>query len=103
MIQTAYRRWHAKRYVDSLREQKKLRLDWEEEQELLKIQEKEEWIRMDYYRRHNPKTTEDFELLYNALERKCRRAMGLTQAWWEQKKDTIVVGVVVGSCFRDLS
>ncbi|GAB1290595.1 IQ and ubiquitin-like domain-containing protein [Apodemus speciosus] len=68
VIQTAYRRWHAKRYVDSLREQKKLRLEWEEEQELLKIQEKEEWIRMDYYRRHNPKTTEDFELLYNALE-----------------------------------
>ncbi|NP_766123.2 IQ and ubiquitin-like domain-containing protein [Mus musculus] len=68
VIQTSYRRWHAKRYVESLRKQKKLRLEWEEEQELLKIQEKEEWIRMDYYRRHNPKTTEDFELLYNALE-----------------------------------
>ncbi|XP_028618489.1 IQ and ubiquitin-like domain-containing protein [Grammomys surdaster] len=68
VIQTSYRRWHAKRYVDSLRQQKKLRLEWEAQQELLKIQEKEEWIRMDYYRRHNPKTTEDFELLYNALE-----------------------------------
>jgi hypothetical protein len=75
VIQTSYRRWHAKRYVESLRKQKKLRLEWEEEQELLKIQEKEEWIRMDYYRRHNPKTTEDFELLYNALERKCHRRL----------------------------
>lgn len=48
-----------------------MRLEWEKEEELKKIREKEEWIRMDYYRRHNPKTTEDFELLFNALERKC--------------------------------
>lgn len=68
VIQTAYRRWHAKCYVDSLRLQKKMRLEWEKEEELKKIREKEEWIRMDYYRRHNPKTTEDFELLFNALE-----------------------------------
>ncbi|XP_036037701.1 IQ and ubiquitin-like domain-containing protein [Onychomys torridus] len=68
VIQTRYRQWHAKRYVDSLREQKRKRLDWEEEQELKKIREKEEWMQMDYYRRHNPKTSEDFELLYNALE-----------------------------------
>ncbi|XP_040584455.1 IQ and ubiquitin-like domain-containing protein [Mesocricetus auratus] len=68
VIQTRYRQWHAKRYVESLRQQKKRRLEWEEEQELKKIREKEEWIQMDYYRRHNPKTSEDFELLYNALE-----------------------------------
>lgn len=68
VIQTRYRQWHAKRYVDSLRQQKKKRLEWEEEQELKKIREKEEWLQMDYYRRHNPKTKEDFELLYNALE-----------------------------------
>ncbi|CAO2602653.1 IQ and ubiquitin-like domain-containing protein [Lemmus lemmus] len=68
VIQTRYRQWHAKRYVDRLRQQKKKRLEWEEEQELKKIREKEEWLQMDYYRRHNPKTTEDFELLYNALE-----------------------------------
>ncbi|KAL1777761.1 IQ and ubiquitin-like domain-containing protein [Sigmodon hispidus] len=68
VIQTRYRQWHAKRYVESLRREKKKRLEWEEEQELKKIREKEEWIQMDYYRRHNPKTNEDFELLYNALE-----------------------------------
>ncbi|KAL6057341.1 hypothetical protein STEG23_019236, partial [Scotinomys teguina] len=68
VIQTHYRQWRARQYVNSLREQKKKRLDWEEEQELKKIREKEEWTQMDYYRRHNPKTREDFELLYNALE-----------------------------------
>jgi hypothetical protein len=45
-------------------------LEWEAEEERRKIREKEEWIQLDYYRRHNPKTNEDFELLYNALERK---------------------------------
>lgn len=68
VIQTRYRQWHAKCYVESLRQQKKKRLEWEAEQELKKIREKEEWLQMDYYRRHNPKTNEDFELLYNALE-----------------------------------
>ncbi|XP_013208697.1 IQ and ubiquitin-like domain-containing protein [Microtus ochrogaster] len=68
VIQTRFRQWHAKCYVDSLRQQKKKRLEWEAEQELKKIREKEEWLQMDYYRRHNPKTNEDFELLYNALE-----------------------------------
>ena len=70
MIQTRYRQWHAKHYVERLRQQKKKRLEWEAEQELKKIREKEELLRMDYYRRHNPKTNEDFELLFNALERK---------------------------------
>ncbi|XP_041531312.1 IQ and ubiquitin-like domain-containing protein [Microtus oregoni] len=68
VIQTRFRQWHAKCYVDILRQQKKKRLEWEAEQELKKIREKEEWLQMDYYRRHNPKTNEDFELLYNALE-----------------------------------
>ncbi|XP_008823092.1 IQ and ubiquitin-like domain-containing protein isoform X2 [Nannospalax galili] len=68
VIQTCYRRWRAKCYVESLKKQKKLRLEWEAEDKLRKIREKEEWLQMDYYRRHNPKTNEDFELLYNALE-----------------------------------
>ncbi|XP_035307286.1 IQ and ubiquitin-like domain-containing protein isoform X2 [Cricetulus griseus] len=68
VIQTYYRQWHAKCFVESLRQQKKRRLEWEKEQELKKMREKEEWLKMDYYRRHNPKTREDFELLYNALE-----------------------------------
>ncbi|XP_004386610.1 IQ and ubiquitin-like domain-containing protein [Trichechus manatus latirostris] len=68
VLQTYYRQWHAKIVVEELRRQKKLRLEWELQEELRKIREKEEWMKMDYYRRHNPKTEEDFELLYNALE-----------------------------------
>lgn len=68
VIQTRYRQWHAKMFVEKLKEQKRLRLEWEAQEELRKIKEKEEWINLDYYRRHNPKTNEDFELLYNALD-----------------------------------
>lgn len=70
MIQTYYRRWHAKVVVEGLRRQKMFRLQWEAEEEHRKIREKEEWMKLDYYRRHNPQRKEDFELLYNALERK---------------------------------
>uniref|UniRef100_A0A8D1QKM9 IQ motif and ubiquitin domain containing n=1 Tax=Sus scrofa TaxID=9823 RepID=A0A8D1QKM9_PIG len=68
VIQTHYRRWHAKVMVENLRRQKMFRLKWEAQEELRKIKEKEEWMKLDYYRRHNPQTKEDFELLYNALE-----------------------------------
>ncbi|XP_076976614.1 IQ motif and ubiquitin-like domain-containing protein isoform X2 [Tamandua tetradactyla] len=68
VIQTYYRRWHAKVVVENLRRQQRLRLEWEAQEKLRKIREKEEWMKLDYYRRHNPKTKEDFELLYNALE-----------------------------------
>nr|XP_003475091.1 IQ and ubiquitin-like domain-containing protein [Cavia porcellus]XP_023423101.1 IQ and ubiquitin-like domain-containing protein [Cavia porcellus] len=68
VIQTYYRRWHAKLFTEDLRRQKRLRLEWEAQEELRKRKEKEEWMQLDYYRRHNPKTNEDFELLYNALE-----------------------------------
>ncbi|XP_004707921.2 IQ and ubiquitin-like domain-containing protein [Echinops telfairi] len=68
VLQTHYRRWRAKMVVEELRRQKKLRMEWELQEELRKRREKEEWMRMDYYRRHNPKVREDFELLYNALE-----------------------------------
>ncbi|XP_073891991.1 IQ motif and ubiquitin-like domain-containing protein isoform X5 [Macaca fascicularis] len=68
VIQTYYRQWHAKIFVEDLRRQKSLRLEWETQQELRKIREKEEWVKLDYHRRHNPKTSEDFEFLYNALE-----------------------------------
>ncbi|XP_037692193.1 IQ and ubiquitin-like domain-containing protein isoform X2 [Choloepus didactylus] len=74
VIQTYYRQWHAKVVVENLRRQKRLRLEWELQEELRKIREKEEWMKLDYYRRHNPKTKEDFELLYNALE-----------LWWQEE------------------
>ncbi|XP_070322447.1 IQ motif and ubiquitin-like domain-containing protein isoform X2 [Odocoileus virginianus] len=68
VIQTYCRRWHAKVVVEDLRRQKMFRLQWEAEEEHRKIREKEEWMKLDYYRRHNPQTKEEFELLYNALE-----------------------------------
>ncbi|XP_055277166.1 IQ and ubiquitin-like domain-containing protein isoform X4 [Moschus berezovskii] len=68
VLQTYYRRWHAKVVVEDLRRQKMFRLQWEEEEKHRKIREKQEWMKLDYYRRHNPETKEDFELLYNALE-----------------------------------
>ncbi|XP_004418800.1 PREDICTED: IQ and ubiquitin-like domain-containing protein [Ceratotherium simum simum] len=68
VLQTYYRQWHAKIVVKNLRRQKMLRLKWEAQEELRKMREKEEWMKLDYYRRHNPQTKEDFELLYNALE-----------------------------------
>ncbi|KAG8524531.1 IQ and ubiquitin-like domain-containing protein [Galemys pyrenaicus] len=68
IIQTYYRQWHAKRVVENVRRQKMLRLKWEAEEEERKIREKEKLMQLDYYRRHNPQTKEDFELLFNALE-----------------------------------
>uniref|UniRef100_H0WHT8 IQ motif and ubiquitin domain containing n=1 Tax=Otolemur garnettii TaxID=30611 RepID=H0WHT8_OTOGA len=68
VLQTYYRQWHARVFVESIRREKELRLEWEAQEELRKIREKEEWMKLDYYRRHYPKTNEDFELLYNALE-----------------------------------
>ncbi|XP_053320863.1 IQ and ubiquitin-like domain-containing protein [Spea bombifrons] len=68
VIQTYYRRFHARKVVQQLREEKRLRLEWEEREELRKKREKEERMRKDYERRMNPKTKEDFELLYHALE-----------------------------------
>lgn len=72
MIQTNYRRWHAKRVVEDLRRQKNIRLEWEAEEKQKKQREKERLKQLDYIRRHNPKTKEDFELLYNALECKLK-------------------------------
>ncbi|XP_063783249.1 IQ and ubiquitin-like domain-containing protein isoform X2 [Pseudophryne corroboree] len=68
VIQTYFRRFHAKRVVEQLREEKRLRTEWEEKEELRKKEEKEERLRKEYERRMNPKTKEDFELLYHALE-----------------------------------
>ncbi|XP_056429757.1 IQ and ubiquitin-like domain-containing protein isoform X1 [Hyla sarda] len=67
-MQTYFRRFHAKGVVQQLREERRLRLEWEEKEELRKIKEKKERLRKEYERRMNPKSKEDFELLYHALE-----------------------------------
>ena len=58
----------AKRYVEKLKEDKIQRLEWERQEELKKKKEKEERIKKEFERRMNPKTKEDFDLLYHALE-----------------------------------
>ncbi|XP_023964889.2 IQ motif and ubiquitin-like domain-containing protein isoform X2 [Chrysemys picta bellii] len=68
VLQKYFRRWHAINVVQKLREEKRLRLEWEAQEELRKKREKEERLRREHERRLNPKTKEDFELLYHALE-----------------------------------
>ncbi|KAM9633983.1 IQ motif and ubiquitin-like domain-containing protein isoform 2-T4 [Morphnus guianensis] len=68
VLQTYFRRWHAINVVQNLREGKRLRLAWEAQEELRRKKEKEEKLRKEHERRLNPKTNDDFELLYHALE-----------------------------------
>ncbi|NXA98412.1 IQUB protein, partial [Melanocharis versteri] len=68
VIQKYFRRWYAINLVQNLKEQKRLRLAWEAQEELQKKREKEEKLRREYERKLNPKTKEDFELLYHDLE-----------------------------------
>ncbi|XP_030405003.1 IQ and ubiquitin-like domain-containing protein isoform X2 [Gopherus evgoodei] len=68
VLQTYFRRWHAINVVQKLRKEKRLRLEWEAQEKLRKKREKEERLRREHERRLNPKTKEDFELLYHALE-----------------------------------
>ncbi|NXG14399.1 IQUB protein, partial [Grallaria varia] len=68
VLQKYFRRWHAINVVQHLREQKRLRLAWEAQEELRKKREKEEKLLREHERKLNPKTREDFELLYHDLE-----------------------------------
>lgn len=69
IIQKYYRRWLAKRYVQKLKEDKKRRLEYEKQEEIRKKKEKADRIKREFERRMNPKTKEDFDLLYHALEK----------------------------------
>ncbi|XP_033745272.1 IQ and ubiquitin-like domain-containing protein [Pecten maximus] len=69
IIQKYYRRWLAKRYVQKLKMDKQQRMEWERQEEIRKRKEKEERIKKEFERRMNPKTKEDFDLLYHALEK----------------------------------
>lgn len=54
--------------VEDLRNDHKRRMEWERLEVIRKRKEKEERIRLEMERRLNPKTKEDFDLLYAALE-----------------------------------
>ncbi|XP_053834541.1 IQ and ubiquitin-like domain-containing protein [Vidua macroura] len=68
VLQKYFRRWHAVNLVQNLKEQKRSRLAREAQEELQKKREKEEKLRREYEKKLNPKTKEDFELLYHDLE-----------------------------------
>ncbi|NXL89633.1 IQUB protein, partial [Alectura lathami] len=68
VLQKYFRRWYARNLVQNLKEKKRLRLAWEAQEELQRQKEKEDKLRREHERRLNPKTKEDFELLYHALE-----------------------------------
>nr|XP_002190741.4 IQ and ubiquitin-like domain-containing protein isoform X1 [Taeniopygia guttata]XP_030112500.3 IQ and ubiquitin-like domain-containing protein isoform X1 [Taeniopygia guttata]XP_030112523.3 IQ and ubiquitin-like domain-containing protein isoform X1 [Taeniopygia guttata]XP_030112532.3 IQ and ubiquitin-like domain-containing protein isoform X1 [Taeniopygia guttata] len=68
VLQKYFRRWHAINLVQNLKEKKWLRLAWEAQEELQKKREKEEKLWREYEKKLNPKTNEDFELLYHDLE-----------------------------------
>ena len=68
ILQTYWRRWLAKNYVQRLREDHMLRIEWERQEELRKQRERAERIKREWERRMNPKTKEDFDLLFAHLE-----------------------------------
>ena len=68
ILQCHWRRWLATRYVQKLRHDKELRLEWERQEEIRKQKERDDRIRKEFERRMNPRSKEDFDLLYAALE-----------------------------------
>ena len=77
IIQKYYRRWLAKKYVEQVRVDKAKRMEWERGEEIRKKQEKENRIQREFQRRMNPKSKEDFDLLYHALESKYSSIMSI--------------------------
>ncbi|KAF6717715.1 IQ and ubiquitin-like domain-containing protein [Oryzias melastigma] len=67
-LQSLVRRWLAQKALDLLRDEQSRRLAWLEMQERRREEEKEEQLKDLQQRRMNPKTKEDFNLLYKALE-----------------------------------
>ena len=68
ILQSYFRRWKAKRYVDSIRQDHLRRIDWEKKEEERKRREKEKRLKEEYQRRMHPLSKEDFDLVYHALE-----------------------------------
>ena len=83
VLQSYFRRWQAKRQVQKLRVDLSQRLEWERKEAVRKVKEKEDRIRREFEKRMNPRTKEDFDLLYHALESKCSHAsMGTDMPLW---------------------
>ncbi|EDO49624.1 predicted protein, partial [Nematostella vectensis] len=95
ILQTYWRRWLAKRYVDNLRQDKLQRLEWERQEELRKQREKAERIRKEWDRRLNPKTKEDFDLLYAHLEKWRKEEMArIEELYSGPERKAALIGLV---------
>ena len=57
--------------MNILRKEKVEHERWMKEEEASRQKEREERIKREFDRRMNPKTKEDFEVLYHALESEC--------------------------------
>lgn len=68
-IQKYFRRWFAKRRFNEIKTAYDERVKWEKERELKRMQDVDERRQNDINRRLNPKTKDDFEILYSALEK----------------------------------
>ncbi|XP_043944700.1 IQ and ubiquitin-like domain-containing protein [Protopterus annectens] len=68
ILQKYLRRFLAKKLVEQLREEKLKREEWVRMEDQRKKKEKEDRLKREYERRMNPKTRDDFDLLYHALE-----------------------------------
>lgn len=80
VLQKYWRRWLAVRRVARLMEDKRKREEWEREEEIRKRKDKEDRFRKEFERRMNPKTKEDFDLLYSALEKWRKEELGKIDA-----------------------
>lgn len=69
IIQKYYRRWLAKRRFGQIKTGYEERLKYEREREIQRLNEIEERRQLDIQRRLNPRTKDDFEILYSALEK----------------------------------
>ena len=70
ILQSYWRRWLSWQYVSALRRERQARQTWEREREEERKRAKDEREKREFDRRMNPRTKEDFELLYHALEGK---------------------------------
>jgi hypothetical protein len=75
ILQSYWRRWLSTQYVHRLRRDRDLRQEWERVQTEQKEEERAARIRKEFERRMKPKTKEDFDLLYAALEKWRREEM----------------------------
>jgi IQ and ubiquitin-like domain-containing protein len=69
IIQKYFRRWLGKRRFNEIKAAFDQRCEWEKQKEIERIQLLENRRKNDIERRLNPKSKDDFELLYSALEK----------------------------------